>query len=78
MKERILTGWNFLRVIYVAIGMLIIIQSIMQHEWLGLLPGGYFAFMGIFAFGCASGNCFGRACYTEARKHSLPNKELKK
>jgi hypothetical protein len=26
---------------------------------LGVVFGGYFAFMGLFAFGCASGSCFG-------------------
>ncbi|MDR0794364.1 MAG: hypothetical protein LBE82_13735 [Chitinophagaceae bacterium] len=61
MKKRILTGWNFGRVIYAALGILLIVQSIWQAEWWGILFGGYFAAMGIFAFGCATGNCFSNA-----------------
>ena len=57
MKERILQGWNFRRVIYLVIGSYMVIQSIGLHEWMGILLGGYVASMAIFAFGCAGGNC---------------------
>lgn len=57
MKERILTGWNFPRVFYVLIGSVVLIQSWMQNQWVGILFGAYFAAMGLFAFGCAAGNC---------------------
>ncbi|MEO5643631.1 MAG: hypothetical protein ABIQ40_06325 [Bacteroidia bacterium] len=57
MKNRILTGWTLRRGFYLAAGIFLLIQSIMDHEWLIALPGIYFASMGIFAFGCASGNC---------------------
>jgi hypothetical protein len=59
MKERILTGWTFTRALYGIMGVTIIFQSWIHHEWLGVLFGGYFASMGIFAFGCAAGNCIG-------------------
>lgn len=62
MKQRILTGWTFRRVLYVALGALLIAQSIEQHLWFGVLFGGYFASMGLFAFGCAGGKCFGGRC----------------
>lgn len=62
MKQRILTDWTFRRVLYVGLGALLIDQSIEQHLWFGVLFGGYFASMGLFAFGCAGGNCFGRSC----------------
>lgn len=62
MKERILKGWTVIRALYLAMGIVIIIQSAMQREWLGLLFGAYFASMGIFRFGCAGGNCFGGNC----------------
>jgi len=57
MKERILTGWTFVRALYLAIGIIIIIRSAMQQQWFGVLFGGYFAAMGLFSFGCAAGNC---------------------
>ena len=68
MKERILKGWTFTRVLYVVIGVTILIQSVMIRQWTGMALGAYFAVMGIFAFGCAAGNCFGGACYTRPVK----------
>lgn len=64
MKQRLLTGWNFRRIMYAAIGIALIVQSIMVKEWFGILIGGYFAAMGVFAFGCAGGNCYGGNCNT--------------
>jgi hypothetical protein len=58
MKERLLTGWTIQRGLYVIIGGILITQSIMEAQWVGMAIGGYFASMGIFAFGCAAGNCY--------------------
>ncbi|MBS1952451.1 MAG: hypothetical protein OJF59_002075 [Cytophagales bacterium] len=77
MKQRVITGWNFQRVIYVLLGGAIIVQSVMQHEWGGVILGGYFASMGVFAFGCAAGNCFGNTCSTPAQEQSLQPEEIK-
>lgn len=63
MRARLLTGWTFTRLLYVLLGAFVIIQSVMQQQWLGSVFGVYFATMGIFAFGCASGNC-----YTESKQ----------
>lgn len=68
MKERILTNWTFTRGIYLVMGIIVIIQSVMSHEWLGVAFGGYFAAMGLFAFGCAAGNCFGGNCEVETKQ----------
>jgi hypothetical protein len=38
-------------------GVLVGIQSIYNQQWFGLAFGAYFASMGLFAFGCAAGNC---------------------
>jgi len=57
MKNRILYGWNPRRALYGLGGIAIIVYAIMAKEWWGALLGGYFAFMGVFNFGCASGNC---------------------
>lgn len=65
MMDRILTGWNFQRVFYLIAGIGMVFMSVMDHQWVAALIGGYFAAMGIFAFGCASGNCYGGACRTE-------------
>lgn len=65
MKDRILTGWTFRRALYAGLGVFVIIQSIIQQQWFGILLGGYFVSMGVFAFGCAAGNCFGGNCNVE-------------
>lgn len=70
MKERILTNWTFARVLYLIMGIAVIIQSVISQQWFGVAFGGYFASMGLFAFGCAAGNCFGGHCTVEPRKKS--------
>lgn len=70
MKERILTNWTFTRVFYLIIGIIVIIQSVMSQQWFGVAFGGYFSSMGLFAFGCASGNCFGGSCAVDPKQKS--------
>jgi hypothetical protein len=57
MKERILNNWTFMRAIYLLMGITVIVQSVINQQWFGVAFGGYFASMGLFAFGCAAGNC---------------------
>lgn len=73
MKERILTGWTFKRVLYIVMGGYLIVQSVMDKQWVFILFGAYFAAMGLFAFGCASGNCYGNSCDMKL-EHKPPNK----
>lgn len=61
MKERILTGWTIARWLYLGIGILMIVQSVISRQWFGIAIGSYFAAMGLFAFGCAAGNCINTA-----------------
>lgn len=58
MTERIFTGWTFQRVLYFLLGAIVMVQGIVDGQWIGVLFGGYFASMGLFAFGCAAGNCY--------------------
>ena len=68
MKQRLLTGWSFIRVLYVVLGLFLAVQSFLQQQWLGIFIGGYFASIGIFAFGCAANKCCGNNCTTEKSK----------
>jgi len=68
MKQRILTNWTFARGLYLVMGIFVIVQSVMSQQWFGVAFGGYFAAMGLFAFGCASGNCFGGSCAVEPKQ----------
>lgn len=70
MKERILTNWTFTRGLYLVLGITVIIQSLMSQQWFGVFFGGYFASMGLFAFGCAAGNCFNGSCDIEPKHKS--------
>jgi len=70
MKYRILSNWTFTRVLYLGIGIAIIVQSVVNQQYFGAIFGGYFAAMGLFAFGCASGNCFGGNCSVEPKQKS--------
>ena len=54
MRNKIFTGWTFRRFLYLGIGVMIVIQSIRDQQWVLALAGIYFAAMGLFAFGCAS------------------------
>lgn len=58
LKQRIFSPWSFSRAIFAVTGIFIMIQSVIEHQWTGLVLGTYFASMGIFAFGCAGGNCY--------------------
>jgi len=58
MIERIFSNWTITRAIYLGMGIFIMIQAVQSQQWFGLLFGGYFASMGLFAFGCAAGNCY--------------------
>jgi hypothetical protein len=51
-------------------GIAVIIQSVMSQQWFGVAFGGYFASMGLFAFGCAAGNCFGGNCAVEPKQET--------
>ncbi|TBW28725.1 hypothetical protein EZJ28_07980 [Gramella sp. KN1008] len=62
MKERILKGWNFWRVFYMLIGILMIIQAASYGQWIGILLGIYLSSMGLFGFGCAGGTCYNGSC----------------
>ena len=69
MKERLLTNWTITRAFYLIVGIFVVIQSFMGQQWFGIAFGGYFAAMGLFAFGCASGNCIGGNCSTESKQN---------
>lgn len=57
MKERLLSGWNLPRLLYLAIGILILFQAFSESQWWGVALGAYMSLMGLFGFGCAGGAC---------------------
>ena len=67
MKDRILKDWTVVRVLYIIIGTFLIMQSVKEQQGFGIFIGAYFAAMGLFRFGCASGNCYGGNCAVDPR-----------
>lgn len=65
LKLRLTTGWTFQRALFAIVGLIIVFQSIADKQWVFVLFGLYFASMGLFAYGCAAGNC-----YTITKKES--------
>jgi hypothetical protein len=63
--SRIKTGWTVMRILYIFMGSMIIYQAIAEKQWLLILFGAYFASMGLFNYGCASGNCATGQCETK-------------
>lgn len=59
--NRIVTGWTFLRALYLVMGIVFIAQAVGERQWMMLALGAYFGSMGLFNYGCAAG-----ACYTGA------------
>jgi len=55
--NKLLKGWTNLRIIYLLIGLVLIIHTIMDRQIIGVFLGLYILFMGLFGFGCAGGNC---------------------
>lgn len=45
------------RVLYAIIGIAVIVQAILIETYLAIIPGLYFALMGIIGFGCAGNSC---------------------
>lgn len=70
MKERIFKNWNLMRVLYVLIGGYTATAAFMDQEWLIGTVGLIFAGMGVFAMGCAGGNCFSKSCEISDKKES--------
>lgn len=62
MKKRLLTGWTVMRVAYLVIGALVLVQAFTAGQWWGVALGSYVCLMGLFGFGCAGGNCAGGSC----------------
>lgn len=62
MKERLLHNWTWVRIAYLAIGVLVLLQAFSEEQWWGVGLGGYVLLMGLFGFGCAGGSCATGSC----------------
>lgn len=58
MKQAILSNWNFMRFIRLALGVFILVQAVMAGDWAMGLLGAAFTSMPLFNIGCCgAGGC---------------------
>lgn len=57
MKERLLSGWNIMRILWLIMGIGIVMQAVNEKNFLMLLPGLYFVFAALANVGCFAGSC---------------------
>jgi hypothetical protein len=57
MKERILSRWNFVRILWLVMGIGISVQAVTERNFLMLVPALYFVFASVANVGCFAGNC---------------------
>lgn len=74
MKQRIQSRWNFIRILWLIVGLGITIQSFTERNLLMLLPGIYFVFSALANIGCFAGSC--ATDYRSNKKQSITEIEF--
>jgi hypothetical protein len=72
MKQDILSNWNFMRFVRLGLGIAIIVQSIMHHDWTMGILGALFTAMPVFNIGC----CAAGGCAAPAKKNNESVKDI--
>ena len=60
--QRILTGWNFKRFLFLALGIAYLTTSIADHIWFGVILSLAFIIQSVLGIGCCGGNCYNGQC----------------
>lgn len=56
--KNLLSNWNFMRIVRLVLGVSIMIQSMLIHEWMFVGLGALFSLMAVLNVGCCvAGNC---------------------
>lgn len=66
-----LRGWNFMRIIRLVLGIVIIVQGIQAQQWMLVALGGLFTLMPLFNIGC----CCAAECNTTYSTSKAKNTE---
>ena len=69
MKSGILSNWNLMRFVRLALGVAIIIQSVMAKDWVLGIIGVLFTSMPVFNIGC----CSTQGCSTPSNNGNKEN-----
>jgi len=65
---RIKNNWTPFRVLYLILGPIVVFQTGVKGDYLGIAMGTYLFSMGLFGLGCASGNCASGNCEVPLKK----------
>ena len=72
MKQAIFSNWNFMRFLRLALGIFIIVQSVIAKDWAIGLLGLLFTAMPVFNIGCCGVN----GCATPVKKSTDNTKDV--
>jgi hypothetical protein len=61
LKQRLMSGWDLMRVLRLVMSFIILIESIIMHEYFITALGGFMLFQALSNTGC----CAGGACYSD-------------
>jgi len=70
--KRYFSNWNFMRFFRLALGIVIIVQGVIEKEWLFIGLGSLFALMPLMNIGC----CSTRGCNTNAPEFNQNSKDI--
>lgn len=56
-KQRLLTGWHFMRVLRLGFAILFAVQAVMMKDWLVGLMSGFFMYQAVMNTGCCGETC---------------------
>ena len=68
MKARIVSGWNWMRVFRLIVGLAITVQGLYAADWLFTIAGAVFTSLALFNMGCCAGSGCGYTNNTSAKK----------
>ncbi len=68
MKTIIATGWNFMRILRLIIGIAVMVFAVRNHDLLLGLGGGFLVLMSVFNAGCCgTGGCSTGSCKVDTK-----------
>ncbi len=77
MFQKIVSNWNVMRAIRLAIGIFIVVQSIQTKEWIFVALGGLFSLMPLLNIGCGGGSCSIPVSKTSKKTEDISYDEIK-
>ncbi len=65
-------SWNFMRVLRLTLGIIVIVQGVAAQDWRFVVLGGVFSLLPVLNIGC----CGTSGCYTTVSKNNKSNEDI--